>query len=256
MQDGIVENYTAGLLAPYLDRCGHPTDNTGLSMVDPLLMKEYVARLDALGFQVHVHAIGDRAVRETLDAFETAVQRNGRNDNRHHVAHIQMISREDVPRFRDLGVVANMQPLWATNEEQMTDLTLPFLDSSTAASQYPFRDLARSGARLAAGSDWPVSSPNPLWAIHVAVNRQLPREAGEVCEAFMPEQALDVHTALRAYTSGSAYVNHLDDSGVVREGARADLAILDRDILSGPIDEIGAARVVATYVDGTEVYPR
>ena len=256
MQDGIVENYTAGMLTPYLDEWGHATDNAGLSMVDPEVLPGYVAELDALGFQVHVHAIGDRAVRQGLDAFEFARSRNGPTDNRHHIAHIQVVHPDDVRRFAALDVTANMQALWATNEEQMVDLTLPYLGAERAGWQYPFRSLMSSGARLAAGSDWPVTSPNPLWAIHVAVNRQLPPGAGEVTRPFMPEEALDVTAALDAYTRGSAYVNHLDDTGEIVEGARADLAVLDRDIVSGPPEEIGETRVLATFVGGVEVYGR
>ncbi|HSJ21186.1 MAG TPA: amidohydrolase, partial [Nocardioidaceae bacterium] len=127
MQDGIAENYTAGMSAPYLDGCGCATDNQGLSFVDPALLREAVVRLDAEGFQVHFHAIGDRAVREALDAVEQARTTIGPNDLRHHVAHIQVIHPDDRRRFAALGVAANMQPLWAAYDEQMTDLTLPFL---------------------------------------------------------------------------------------------------------------------------------
>lgn len=256
MQDGIVENFTAGMLAPYLDDRGRTTDNSGLSMVDPEALAGHVAELDGRGFQVHVHAIGDRAVREALDAFEAARRRNGRSDNRHHIAHIQVVHPDDVGRFTALGVVANMQALWATHEDQMDTLTLPFLGDERAGWQYPFASLARSGAHLAAGSDWPVTSPNPLWAIHVAVNRALPSAAGEVREPFLAAEALDVQTALRAYTEGSAFVNHRDDAGAIRVGAVADLVVLDRDILAGPPEAIADASVVATYVDGAEVFTR
>ncbi len=256
MQDGVAENFTAGMTSPYLDPCGHPTGNSGLSMVDPVELRDHVTQLDRAGFQVHVHAIGDRAVREALDAFEAARRANGPNDRRHHIAHIQVIHPDDVPRFAELDVVANMQPLWATHEEQMDKLTIPFLGPERTTWQYPFSSLARSGARLAGGSDWPVSSPNPLWGIHVAANRSVPPEAGEVLEPFLAEQSLDVEAALVAYTAGSAYVNHLDDTGHIRVGAAADLAVLDRDILSGPVDEVGAAVVDATYVDGQLVYQR
>jgi predicted amidohydrolase YtcJ len=256
MQDGIVENFTAGMLGPYLDGSGGTTENAGLSMVDPLELTGRVAELDALGFQVHVHAIGDRAVREALDAFEVARRRNGPHDNRHHIAHVQVIHPEDIGRFAELGVAANVQALWATYEDQMVDLTVPFIGEERAGWQYPFASLARSGARLAAGSDWPVSSPDPLWAIHVAVNRQLPPAAGEVREPFLASQALDVDTALRAYTAGSAYVNHLDEAGTIRVGALADLVVLDRDIRTGPRQEIGEAQVVSTYVDGVQVFAR
>jgi predicted amidohydrolase YtcJ len=256
MQDGVAENFTAGMTSAYLDGCGHPTDNSGISMVDPVELRSYVTELDRLGFQVHVHAIGDRAVREALDAFETARKANGSSDHRHHIAHIQVIHPDDVPRFAELGVVANMQPLWASHEPQMDELTIPFLGPERSRWQYPFGSLVRSGARLAGGSDWPVSSPNPLWGIHVAVNRAVPPSAGEVLPAFLEHQAVDVATALAAYTAGSAYVNHLDDTGKIQVGMTADLVVLDRDIVSGPPTDIGEAAVDATYVDGVLVYER
>ena len=251
MQDGIVENFTAGMLDPYLDTDGASTTNTGLSFVDPVALRRHVTALDAAGFQVHVHSIGDRAVREALDAFATARAVNGPNDLRHHIAHIQVIHPDDVRRFAELGVVANMQPLWAANDAQMVDLTIPFLGPRRAAWQYPFAGLLRSGATLAGGSDWPVTSPDPLEGIHVAVNRVLPGDDGE---PFLPEQGLDLAAALTAYTAGSAYVNHLDDTGPLAVGNRADLAVLDRDPFSAPVEEIAETRVVATYVDGVEVF--
>jgi predicted amidohydrolase YtcJ len=249
MQDGIIENGTAGLAEPYLDRCGHHTDNAGISFVDPAQLPAYVASLDRLGFQVHVHAIGDRGVHEALDAFEgTSPQR------RHHVAHLQLIEPDDVPRFHALGVAANMQALWACLDEQMTELTIPFLGAERASRQYPFADLHRTGARLVAGSDWPVSTPNPLEAIHVAVHRvDHGGTARGGMEPFLPEQALPIEAAFAAYTSGSSWVNHRDDAGVVAPGAVADVVVLDRDPFLDP-DSIGAARVVSTWVDGEAVH--
>ncbi|MEV6341890.1 amidohydrolase [Actinoplanes sp. NPDC051851] len=251
MQDGVAENFTAAMTAPYLDGCGCPTPNSGLSFVDPALLPGYVTELDALGFQVHFHALGDRAVREALDAIETARTRNGFKDTRHHLAHLQVVHPDDIARFRRLGATANMQPLWAAHEPQMDELTIPFLGAERAAWQYPFGDLLRAGATLAAGSDWPVSSPNPIEGIHVAVNRTVPGENGKV---FYPEQRLDLGTALAAYTAGSAYVNHRDDSGSLRAGNVADLVVLDRDPFEVPSAEIGALKVEATYVAGTHVY--
>lgn len=254
MQDGIAENFTAAMTSPYLDRCGCATSNAGLSMVDPAALAEYVAALDACDFQVHVHAIGDRAIRESLDAFEAARnRRGGSKPPRHHIAHLQVIHPSDVGRFADLDVTATMQPLWAAHEPQMDDFTLPFLGPERAGWQYPFAALRSAGARLAAGSDWPVSSPDPLAGIAVAVNRRLPAAEPSV-PPFLPEQALDVTTALTAYTAGSAYLNCRDDTGRIAVGGAADLAVLDRDIVSGPPEEIAAARVMATYVDGVEVY--
>ncbi len=261
MQDGVIENYTAGVLDPYLDREGHVTDNRGLSFVDPERLKSHVTRLDAEGFQVHFHALGDRAVREALDAIEAARRANGPNDLRHHLAHIQVVHPDDVPRFRALGVVANGQPLWAMNEGQMVDLTLPFLGPERSRRQYLFATLGASGAVLAFGSDWPVSSPNPLWEIHVAVNRAAPRDypyasEDEVTrEPFLPEESIDLPTAIAAFTIGSAYVNHLDGvTGSIEVGKRADLAVLDRNLFEHPSSEIADAEVLLTLVEGEIVH--
>ncbi len=200
---------------------------------------------------MHFHALGDRAVREALDAVEAARTANGRTDTRPHLAHLQVVDPADIPRFRETGASANIQPLWAVHEPQMDDLTIPFLDPARAARQYPFGDLLRAGATLAAGSDWPVSSPDPIQGIHVAVNRRPPDE--EV-PAFLPHQRLDLATALAAYTAGSAYVNHLDDTGVIARGYLADLAVLDRDPFAGPPEEIGSTRVLETFVGGVRVF--
>ena len=251
MQDGVAETFTAGMTAPYRDACGRTTTNAGLSFVDPIALRDYVTALDALDFQVHFHALGDRAVREALDAVEAARAANGFRDTRPHLAHLQVVHPDDVPRFRTLGAAANLQTLWATHEPQMDDLTIPFLGGDLAAHQYPFGDLLRAGATLVAGSDWPVTSADPLQGVHVAVNRRLP---GSSLEVFRPEQRLDLGTALAAYTAGSAYVNHLDDAGSLRVGNRADLVVLDRDPFDFPADEIGATRVARTYVDGTLVH--
>jgi predicted amidohydrolase YtcJ len=249
MQDGVAENFTAAMSSPYLDKCGHATTNRGHSFVEGESLKKYVAALAAEGFQVHVHAIGDRGVREALDAFEHAG--NNAADLRHHIAHLQVIDPADVPRFAQLGVTANMQALWACLDDQMLELTIPFLGPVRSAWQYPFGSLERSGAALCAGSDWPVSTPNPLEAIHVAVNRIA---FGDSQPALLPDQALSLETAMAAYTSGSARINHRDDAGVLRRGAVADLAILDRDPFVDSPDQVGAASVVATYIDGTPVF--
>lgn len=254
MQDGIAENHTAAMLTPYLTGCGCASDNSGISFVEPGELKKYVTELDASGFQVHFHALGDRAVREALDAVECARTANGRRDTRHHLAHLQVVHPHDVPRFRALGASANLQMLWAAHEPQMDELTLPFLGAERGARQYPFGDLLRAGATLAAGSDWPVSSPDPFQAIHVAVNRIAPG-APEGTPEFLPGQRLDLGTALAAYTAGSAHVNHLDDiSGSITVGKSADLVVLDRDPFAGPSEEIAATRVLETFVEGRRVH--
>jgi len=255
MQDGVAENFTAGMIDPYLDACGCQTGNRGLSYVDPADLAEQVTRLDAAGFGVHVHAIGDRAVREALDAFAAARAANLVSPGRHHIAHLQVLHPDDIPRFAQLSVTANMQALWAAHEPQMDDLTIPFLGPERAARQYPFGALLRAGARLAAGSDWAVSSANPLEGMHVAVNRAFPAGPGEPAgEPLLPGQALTLAEAMAAYTAGSAYVNQLDETGAIAAGYLADLVVLDRDPFAAPTAEIAAATVARTYVEGEQVY--
>jgi hypothetical protein len=262
MQDGVAENQTAAMIDPYLSpvHCQHDgaapgAGHRGRSHVDPQELRAYVTALDAAGFQVHVHAIGDRAVREALDAFEAARAAHGERDHRHHIAHLQVVQPADVPRFAALGVTANMQALWAAHEPQLDELTVPFLGPERSARQYVFGELRDAGARLAAGSDWGVTSANPLKAIHVAVNRALPGATGAGAEPFLPAQRLDLAEALAAYTLGSAYVNHLDsETGRVRPGFLADLAVLAADPFAGRADEIGNISVEQTYVSGERVF--
>jgi predicted amidohydrolase YtcJ len=194
-------------------------------------------------------------VREALDAFEAARAANVVSPGRHHIAHIQVVHGDDIPRFAQLSVTANMQALWAAHEPQMDDLTIPFLGPERSARQYPFAGLLRAGARLAAGSDWAVSSANPLWGIHVAVNRVLPPGEGELAAGpLLPDQALSLAEAMAAYTAGSAYVNNLDETGAVAPGYLADLVVLDRDPFAGPPGEIAEAAVALTFVEGAQVY--
>jgi hypothetical protein len=261
MQDGVCENLTASMLAPYLDAHGHETAGTGASYFDPQELKAAVTASDAHGFQVHFHAIGDRAVRETLDAVEAARAANGPGRGRHHISHLQVVHPDDLPRFRALSVTANCQPLWACYEPQMTELTLPFLGPERAGWQYPFGSLLRSGAQLCFGSDWPVSSPNPLWEIHTAVNRTVPPGypyggTGEG-EPFLPSERIDLAAALAAFTIGSAYVNHAElETGSIEVGKQADLVVLDRDLFGHPADEIALAQVDLTIVNGAVVHAR
>ncbi|CDO06596.1 amidohydrolase [Mycolicibacterium cosmeticum] len=255
MQDGVAENFTAGMLEPYLDACGCPGENMGKSFVDPTTLKQISTELDALGFQLHFHALGDRAVRESLDAIQAARTANGDNDLRHTLAHIQVVHPDDVPRFAELGVVANMQPLWARHEGQMDLLTIPFLGRRRAAWQYPFGSLQRAGAALASGSDWPVSTANPLEIIHTSVNRAPAGATGPSSLPFLGEQALSLADALIAHSLGTAYLNHDEHrSGTIEVGKAGDIVILDRDIFAAPVAEIGSASVAYTLIGGEIVY--
>jgi predicted amidohydrolase YtcJ len=258
MLDGVAENHTAAMLEPYLDGHGCATERTGLDFIDPAELPRFVTALDREGFQVHFHALGDRAVRNALDAIEAARTANGDSGLRHHLAHLQLIHPDDIPRFARLGATANIQALWATHEPQMDELTIPFLGERRSSWQYPFGSLLAAGAPLCAGSDWSVSSPDPLWAAHVAVNRSLPAEqGGSGNEAFLPEQALSPEAFLAAYTSGSARVNNLEDvTGSIRPGLDADFAITNADLASGPHAEISQASVVGTWIRGEQRYHR
>jgi predicted amidohydrolase YtcJ len=251
--DGVIENFTAYLLEPYLDADGSPTDNRGIPMVDPDGLPGYVSRLHREGFQVHFHAIGDGAVRLALDAVEAAVDDHGPRDLRHHVAHIQVVHPDDVPRFARLGVTPNAQALWACHEPQMDELTIPFLGPERAAHQYPFASLVRAGARLAMGSDWGVSSADPLAQIEVATTRVALEHRD--ADPLLPEERLDPEPALTAFTAGSAYLNHLDrETGTIEPGKLADLAVLDRDVLAVDAGPVGDARVMLTMVGGRMVH--
>ncbi len=254
MMDGVLETFTGALIEPYLERDGAPSTKRGLSFIDPDRLPGWVARLDAAGLQPHFHAIGDRAVRESLDAVAAARAANVPSDTRPHIAHIQVIHPDDLPRFAELGVAANAQALWACHEGQMDDLTIPFLGPERTTWQYPFRSLIDRGARLAMGSDWSVSPPNPFEELEVAVTRVYPESRG-AADPFLPEQAITLEEAIRGFTLGSAYVNHLDaETGSIEVGKLADLAVIDRDLFAPDAGPIGDARVLATLVGGQLVH--
>jgi predicted amidohydrolase YtcJ len=191
-------------------------------------------------------------MREALDAFEAARDANGPSDRRHNIAHLQLVQRADIPRFRQLGVVANMQPLWAASDSSALAMTVPLLGETRTRLQYPFGELQSSGAMLAAGSDWPVSSADPLHGVHVAVNRLLP---GAAPLATNGRQALTLSDAIAAYTIGGAWVCHREDTtGSVEVGKFADFAVLDRNPFQVDPSEIASLSVVQTYVGGERVH--
>ena len=259
MLDGVCETFTAAMGTPYLDGHGHESGNHGNLFIEPGELAEATASLADLGFQMHFHAIGDRAVSAALDALANipAAQRAA---GRHHIAHLQFISPRDRQRFAQLGVVANFQPLWACQDEQNDQLTVPFVGPERAAWQYRIGSLARLGARVAFGSDWPVSSADPLQEMHVAVNRMLSTRLGvpgspETTTPLLPDEAITVDAAVDAFTRGVAYVNRTDDvAGTLEPGKLADVAVLDQDIFAIPGDAIGSASVALTIASGRVVH--
>ncbi|MBT2483559.1 MULTISPECIES: amidohydrolase [unclassified Microbacterium] len=250
MQDGIPENHTAAMHAPYLDVTGLPTDIVGDSLIAPDVLLEVVDELQAAGFDMHFHTMGDRALTEVLDALETASQSKL---FRHQIAHLQSVRPDDIPRFAPLNVTANIQALWAAHGQQMDHLCIPLIGAERADQQFPFADLTRAGARLSAGSDWPVSDPSPINAIHVAVNRVAPG-CGPDAPVFIERQRLSLAEALTAYTAGGAYVNRWDRTGSISPGMLADLTILDRDPFATPPLDLHTISPVSTYVGGSRVW--
>jgi predicted amidohydrolase YtcJ len=249
MQDGIMENYTAVLLEPYLK----PGKEYGIPMVDPQRLKQIVTRLDAEGFQVHFHAIGDGAVRQSLDSIEAARRANGDLGHRHHIAHLELVDPADIPRFRELGVIANFQPLWAFADEYITKLTIPFLGPERASRLYPIGSLYRSGAVVAFGSDWSVSSPNPLEEIQVAVTRMGP--SGETIMPFVPAERINLPEALAAFTINAAYTNRLEtQTGSIEVGKFANLVVLDQNLFAIRPTDISKTHVLVTLFEGRTVH--
>ena len=259
MVDGVVENRTAAMSEPYCAELSGsgcqctPSGARGLSFFDPEVLTKTVIACDAAGLDIHFHAIGDAAVTASLDAVQAARLANGISRGRHHIAHVQLIRPDDIERFVRLGVGVNMQALWACGDGEMADLVLPAVGAERYQWHYPFGSLARSGAFLAMGSDWPVSTPDPWAAISVAVNRVAPGIDGE---PLLPAESLDLTTALAAYTSGSAFLNRRRQAGCIRVGASADLVIADRNPFDQPTTELWRTRADLTVADGIIVYER
>jgi predicted amidohydrolase YtcJ len=247
--DGVIEAKTAALLAPYRgERAWSGEPNLSPEALDTL-----VAAIDAAGFQVHQHAIGDRAVRMALDAIAFAHRHNGPRDARPIIAHLELIDPADIPRFAELEVIASFQPLWAYADDYITRLTEPVLGPERSRWLYPIASVAKTGAHLAAGSDWSVSSLNPLEAIQVAVTRRGPDAPPG--RPWIPEEVVDLSTILTAYTAGGAYAAGEEATrGTLELGKAADLIVLDRDLFHIPVTQIHAARVLLTLLDGREVW--
>jgi predicted amidohydrolase YtcJ len=247
--DGVVEAGTAAMLEPYADA----PDSTGLPVWSAPELAEAMTAFDAAGFQCHVHAIGDAAIRRTLDAVEVVRAANGERDRRPVVAHVQVVDPQDLPRFARLGVVANLEPLWACLDDVMARLTAPRLGPVRTALQYPMASLLASGAHVSMGSDWPISSLRPLDGLAVAVTRQT--AAGAPPGGWLPHERLTPEQALAAYTGGSAY-QAFDDhrSGRIRAGGRADLVWLAADPVVTPPAAWSAIEVRGTWCDGRRTH--
>jgi predicted amidohydrolase YtcJ len=244
--DGVLEypSQTASLTKPYKN-----TGRSGDLLFDPARFAELAVAADKQGLIVHVHALGDRAVKETLNGIEAARKANGNSGLPHTLTHIQLADPEDFPRFKQLGVIAAFQLLWAMAEPDTIELVKPYLDPELYRWQYPARSLLDAGATISGASDWFVSSPNVFWAIYQAETRKGPEgvlDAGQ----RMPREAM-----LFAYTRNSALaMRQQDQIGSIAPGLQADLVLLDRDVMTVPAEEMRDTNVLWTMVGGVTVY--
>lgn len=247
--DGDLGDRTAALLAPYAGP--NPTGTRGEPFWTQAQLDAWTARLDAAGLQMHFHAMGDRAIRMALDAVAHARRVNGPRDARHQITHLHLVATADLPRFRQLGVVANVHPYFAENIAYNTERARELLGPERHAGMFRFRDLIAHGATLAASTDGPVAAPlDPFVGIQAALTR---REAGSTAPAFLPEQRLTLPEVLAAYTIGGAYANFLDrESGSLEVGKWADFVMLDRDLFNVDPEAIRRTRVLWTVVEGRE----
>jgi predicted amidohydrolase YtcJ len=241
--DGVVESRTAATLEPY-----QGTAERGAPLWADEELAEAVRIADARDWQVQVHAIGDAAIRQALDAFAPA-----NPARRHRVEHIEAPAAGDIRRFAELGVIASMQPQHAEPVKNLLEIWAPNLGPERAARGWPWASILRSGARLAFGTDWPVVPLDPAASLHVAVNRQT--MSGEPPGGWIPGERLGIADALAAWTSGAAYAEHMEDQkGSLEVGMLADVAVLDRDLAATDASEIKHTKVEATVVGGRLVY--
>ena len=244
--DGIIESGTGALLSPYCD-C---PNSSGIPNWAPEEMAEAMIAADALGFTIHVHAIGDAGVRQTLDAMEKVAATNPPRDRRWTMAHLQLVDPADVPRFTELGVVANFEPYWAHLDNWQRELNAKRLGEERLNEQYRIGTMVRSGARVSFGSDWPVTTYKPLECLQVAVTRQTDRAS----TPWMPEERITVDEALEAYTRGIAFQAGRPDAGELRPGARADLVLLAEDPRAVDPMSIGEIEVLGTWKAGERTF--
>lgn len=246
--DGVIETGTAALLAPYVG-----SDKSGDLLFTPAVLTEIAVAADKVGLQLHAHAIGDHAVRATLDAYEAVRKANGPRDSRHQITHLELIDQADIPRFKALGVVANIQALWAYPDSYITDLTEPKIGPARSEWLYPFGALKQAGATMAGSSDWSVSSMNPLEAMQTGVLRQdIADPKGRVLTS---QHKLDVTDMIAAYTVNGAFTAFDEtQSGTLTVGKRADVVVLDRDITKSPPTDIATTKVLLTIAEGSAVH--
>jgi predicted amidohydrolase YtcJ len=246
--DGSLGSHTAAMLEPFSDT---PNDR-GLFVTPPDTISAWTKGADAAGLHVIIHAIGDRANRILLDVYENVSRENGPRDRRFRIEHAQHLAPPEIPRFARLGVIASMQPYHAIDDGRWAEKVI---GADRSRGTYAFRSLLDARAPLAFGSDWFVAPPTPLEGIYAAVTRRTLDDARP--NGWVPEQRITVEEALRAYTTGAAYAEFMEqEKGTLARGMLADMVLIDRDLTRIAPETIRDARVMMTVVGGRVVYER
>jgi predicted amidohydrolase YtcJ len=246
--DGTLGSGTALFFEPYVDA----PDKAGLPQMPYEEFEKIVVALDKAGFQIGIHAIGDKANHWTLNAFEKAQELNGKRNSRHRIEHAQVLDTDDIPRFARLDVIASMQPTHCITDKRFAEKRI---GPNRCKGAYAWRRLLDAGAKIAFGTDYPVEPINPLEGLYAAVTRK--DRAGEPGDGWFPDQKLSMEEAIELYTIGSAYAEFMEDrKGMIKEGYLGDVVIFDSDLMTIPHDQIMSAKVDYTIVGGKIVYRR
>ncbi|MGL4821206.1 MAG: amidohydrolase [Bacilli bacterium] len=248
--DGVVEGGTALLLEDYTHQHGYK----GFSIWEEDAFRAMVQKVDAHDVQLHIHVIGDGALKQTLDALEAAKSTNGTDGLRHKITHLQLAEQSDIQRMADLGVIAILQPNWAYKEDGYYDQAVAYLGKERADAQYPLQSFVEAGVMVTGSSDFPVTVDwSPLEGVEVGVTRSaLGDESRE--SALNPKEAASIDTMIRAYTINGAFANRAEkSSGSLEVGKEADFVVLNQDVFQIQPHKIAATKIVATYNDGVDV---
>ena len=246
--DGVIETRTAAMLTPYVDDA-----KSGELLWDPVQYREAVSELDRQGIQILTHAIGDRAIRLALDAYENAQEASHTHDARHRIEHIEDASAADLPRFGKLGVIASFQPLHAYPDDDVLKIWSGNIGPERAQHGFAWRSVASAGGVLAFGSDWPIVTLNPWTGVQNAVTRQT--TGGDPPGGWLPKERLSLDDAIKGYTLGAAFAGHREKTeGSLEPGKVADLIVLAQDLFKIEPTEIAKTEVLLTMVGGKVVY--
>ena len=257
LADGYMGNNAGLLFEPYYED-GELTDNFGDEYFEQDRLNNLVTELEKAGFQIHVHVDGDKASNMALEAFEAAREVNDMGNRRHTMTHLTLVQPDDIPRLKELDIIANIQGFWGfpdVEENWIDELIAPKIGIERVNKMYPFRSIKESGAMIVASSDWPVSTHEPLPAIEVAIRRQSPFDDSPDARPLNPEEGLDLETMLAAYTINGAYFMQQEDvTGSIEVGKYADLIVLDQNLFEIPVHEISDTKVLLTLLEGEVVY--